>query len=146
MSVAPPPVLVPQIKPTALPPVSRQKLPPIAPQLVTNGIVSVKPSAAESAAAAANKRRNGNHAKAIVLPTVPVPVSTTIPAQPPTIYPDAPSDRREFAVFWLQKNYQVHLQSSFPRVQVYADYQKAHQAHFGTSGALSAVDFHNTIK
>ncbi|VDM31681.1 unnamed protein product [Hydatigera taeniaeformis] len=66
----------------------------------------------------------------------------------PKPYPDAPTDKREFAVFWLNKNYEVHPQSSFPRVQIYADYQKAHQAQFGSSsgGALSAGDFHSMIK
>lgn len=66
----------------------------------------------------------------------------------PKPYPDAPTDKREFAVFWLNKNYEVHPQSSFPRVQIYADYQKAHQAQFGSSsgGALSAGDFHAMIK
>ncbi|KAL5963866.1 AT-rich interactive domain-containing protein 2 [Taenia solium] len=66
----------------------------------------------------------------------------------PKPYSDAPTDKREFAVFWLNKNYEVHPQSSFPRVQIYADYQKAHQAQFGSSsgGALSAGDFHAMIK
>ena len=66
----------------------------------------------------------------------------------PKPYPDAPTDKREFAFFWLNKNYEVHPQSSFPRVQIYADYQKAHQAQFGSSsgGALSAGDFHAMIK
>lgn len=66
----------------------------------------------------------------------------------PKPYPNAPADKREFAFFWLNKNYEVHPQSSFPRVQIYADYQKAHQAQFGSSsgGALSAGDFHAMIK
>nr|CDS31955.1 zinc finger (C2H2) and AT rich interactive domain containing protein [Hymenolepis microstoma] len=66
----------------------------------------------------------------------------------PKSYPDAPTDKREFATFWLNKNYEVHPQSSFPRVLIYAEYQKAHQVQFGTSSgaALSAGDFHAMIK
>lgn len=66
----------------------------------------------------------------------------------PKSYPDAPTDKREFATFWLNKNYEVHPQSSFPRVQIYAEYQKAHQVQFGTASgsALSAGDFHAMIK
>ncbi|VDN24692.1 unnamed protein product, partial [Dibothriocephalus latus] len=62
------------------------------------------------------------------------------------IYVDAPKDRREFAMFWLNKNYQVHPQSSFPRVQIYADYQKAHQQNLIPGSALSAGEFHVVIK
>ncbi|BHF69021.1 hypothetical protein SprV_0301206200 [Sparganum proliferum] len=62
------------------------------------------------------------------------------------IYLDAPKDRREFAMFWLNKNYQVHPQSSFPRVQIYADYQKAHQQNMIPGSALSAGEFHIVIK
>ncbi|VUZ45047.1 unnamed protein product, partial [Hymenolepis diminuta] len=66
----------------------------------------------------------------------------------PKPYQDAPTDKREFATFWLNKNYEVHPQSSFPRVQIYAEYQKAHQVQFGTSSgaALPAGDFHAMIK
>ncbi|VDL92459.1 unnamed protein product [Schistocephalus solidus] len=62
------------------------------------------------------------------------------------IYLDAPKDRREFAMFWLNKNYQVHPQSSFPRVQIYADYQKAHQQNMIPGSALSAGEFHVVLK
>ncbi|KAL5107809.1 AT-rich interactive domain-containing protein 2 [Taenia crassiceps] len=87
--------------------------------------------------------------RAPLLSSSPTPsLSSSLINALPKPYPDAPTDKREFAVFWLNKNYEVHPQSSFPRVQIYADYQKAHQAQFGSSsgGALSAGDFHAMIK
>ncbi|THD24306.1 AT-rich interactive domain-containing protein 2 [Fasciola hepatica] len=53
----------------------------------------------------------------------------------------------EYMFEWLQRNYVVHNHSSVSRVQIYIDYQRAHQRRFGTlTTAVSPVDFHTLIK
>ncbi|VEL18826.1 unnamed protein product [Protopolystoma xenopodis] len=54
--------------------------------------------------------------------------------------------RQEFCSRWLRSNYVFHSLSSVPRVQIYADYQKAIQRVFASSNSLSAVEFHNEVK
>ncbi|CAH8601954.1 unnamed protein product [Dicrocoelium dendriticum] len=58
------------------------------------------------------------------------------------------SVRRAYMFDWLKRNYAVHNHSSVPRVQIYNDYQHAHQRRFGSScgNAVSPVDFHSEIK
>ncbi|CAL8105452.1 unnamed protein product [Calicophoron daubneyi] len=58
------------------------------------------------------------------------------------------SDRRGYMFEWLKKTYAVHPHSSVSRVQIYSEYQKAHQLRFGNSGInpVSPVDFHSEIR
>ncbi|KAH9280009.1 AT-rich interactive domain-containing protein 2 [Echinococcus granulosus] len=138
---------VPQTQ--VLPVVVTAPKPSVIPSSVTNGKQQLQQQAVE------RKTSSSPPSQQQQQPRGPLLSSSSTPSLPPSLintlpkpYPEAPTDKREFAVFWLNKNYEVHPQSSFPRVQIYADYQKAHQAQFGSSsgGALSAGDFHAMIK
>ncbi|TGZ68203.1 hypothetical protein CRM22_004385 [Opisthorchis felineus] len=56
--------------------------------------------------------------------------------------------RRAYMFEWLRKNYAVHSHSTVPRIQIYTDYQQAHQRRFGfnNGGAISPIEFHAELK
>ncbi|GAA49191.1 hypothetical protein CLF_102651 [Clonorchis sinensis] len=56
--------------------------------------------------------------------------------------------RRAYMFEWLRKNYVVHSHSTVPRIQIYTDYQQAHQRRFGfnNGGAISPIEFHAELK
>lgn len=60
--------------------------------------------------------------------------------------PAAPTDKREFTLYWLKKYFEPYPQASVSRVHIYMEFQRAYSKQFQQLTNVTALEFHSCVK
>lgn len=60
--------------------------------------------------------------------------------------PQAPTDKREFTLYWLKKYFEPYPQASVSRVHIYMEFQRAYSKQFQQLTNVTALEFHSCVK